>query len=87
MERSLHSMKSSKTTQYEGESFARHHTDSVSGSSKVLPSWEQQKGLLHPIHIPSCEENAGDLETTFLMVDGGQVSLEAGGDARLVLMG
>lgn len=71
------------------ENFARHHINSVPGSSKVLPSWEQQEGLWHPVHVhvSSCEENAGDLEMVFPMVDGGQGSLKAAAKARLVLMG
>lgn len=50
---------------------------------------EQQKGLWCPVHVHafSCEENAGDLETVFPMVDGGQGSLRAAAEARLVLMG
>lgn len=71
------------------ENFARHHIDSVSGSSKVLPSWEQQEGLfcLIHVHVSSYEENAANLQTVFLMVDGGQGSPKATAEARLVLMG
>lgn len=79
---------SSKTAQYETELCKASHGQCprIVKSSSFLGAAGEPLAPVH-VHVSSCEENAGDLETVFPMVDGGQEIVEAAAGARLVLMG
>lgn len=77
---------SSKTAQYETELCKASHGQCPGIVKSSLGAAGEPLAPIH-VHVSSCEENAGDLETVFLMVDGGQDILEAAAGARLVLMG